>query len=62
MRRVRVLITFFVVLLIALVGLGWMWTGSHQPPALRHASHVVLALAACAGIFGLARIWRPSRS
>jgi len=55
---VRVGITSFVVILLSVVTLGWIWTNSHQPPALRSASHVVLGLAAAAGIFAIARIWR----
>ena len=62
MRLVRVAITFFLVVLLAVVTMGWIWTGSHQPPPLRTASHMVLAIAAFAGIFALARIWRPDRS
>ena len=62
MRLVRVAITFFILLLLAVVTMGWIWTGSHQPPPLRTASHVVLAIAAVAGIFALARVWRPDRS
>jgi membrane protein YdbS with pleckstrin-like domain len=62
MRLVRAAITAFVLLLLAVVSLGWIWTGSHQPPPLRTASHVVLSIAAFAGIFALARIWRPERS
>jgi hypothetical protein len=58
MMLVRVGITCFVVILLSVVTLGWIWTGSHQPPALRAASHVVLGLAAGAGILALARIWR----
>ena len=59
MFLVRAAITFFVVVLLTVVTMGWFWTGSHQPPALRAASQVVLAIAACAGIFALVRIWRP---
>lgn len=55
---VRVAISAFVLLLLIIVTLGWMWTTRHQPPALKVASHVVLALAALAGVFGLTRIWR----
>jgi membrane protein YdbS with pleckstrin-like domain len=62
MRLVRLAITFFVVLLLTVVTLGWRWTGAHQPPPLRTASHVVLSLAAFAGIFALATIWRSDRS
>ena len=62
MGLIRVAITFFVVLLLTVVTMGWIWTGNHQPPPLRTASHVVLGIAAFAGIFALARIWRPDRS
>ena len=61
-RLVRVAITAFVVLLLTVVTRGWIWTGSHQPPPLRTASHVVLAISAFAGVFALTRIWRPDRS
>jgi len=62
MRLVRVAITLFVALLLAVVTMGWIWTGRHQPPPQRTASHVVLAIAAVAGVFALARIWRSDRS
>jgi hypothetical protein len=55
---VRLIITVFVLILLTVVTLGWMWTASHQPPPLRTASHVVLGIAAAAGVFALARIWR----
>ena len=55
---VRIAITAFVTLLLIIVTLGWIWTTSHQPPALRTASHVVLTIAALAGIFAVAKIWR----
>ena len=58
MFAVRLGITGFVLILLSVVTLGWIWTGSHQPPPLRTASHVVLGIAAAAGIFALARIWR----
>jgi hypothetical protein len=44
--------------LLAIVTAGWSWTQAHQPPPLRAASHVVLGMAALAGVFGLTRIWR----
>ena len=62
MLLVRVTITGFVLLLLSIVTMGWIWTGSHQPPPLRTASHVVLSIAAFAGVFALATIWRPNRS
>ena len=58
MTAVRITITMFIAALLTIVALGWMWTNSHQPPALRNASHVVLAIAALAGVFALTRIWR----
>jgi membrane protein YdbS with pleckstrin-like domain len=59
MTAARIGITLFVLLLLTVVILGWIWTSSHQPPALRTASHIVLGLAAVAGVFALVRIWRP---
>ena len=58
MNAVRIGITVFILALLTIVTLGWMWTSSHQPPPLRTASHVVLAIAALAGIFALTKIWR----
>jgi membrane protein YdbS with pleckstrin-like domain len=55
---VRLAITGFVTLLLIIVALGWVWTARHQPPPLRTASHVVLTIAALAGIFAVAKIWR----
>ena len=55
---VRVAITGFVALLLLIVTLGWIWTAQHQAPALSLASHVVLTIAALAGIFAVAKIWR----
>jgi len=54
-------ITGFVTLLLIIVALGWAWTARHQPPALRTASHVVLTMAALAGVFAVAKIWRGDR-
>jgi tellurite resistance protein TehA-like permease len=57
MNAVRIGITVFILILLAIVTLGWIWTNGHQPPPLRTASHVVLALAGLAGIFALTKIW-----
>jgi tellurite resistance protein TehA-like permease len=57
MNAIRIGITVFILALLTIVTLGWMWTNGHQPPALRTASHIVLALAALAGIFALTKIW-----
>ena len=57
-NRVRIAITGFVALLLIIVTLGWIWTAQHQPPPLSRASHVVLTIAALAGVLAVARIWR----
>jgi tellurite resistance protein TehA-like permease len=62
MRLVRVTTTTFVLAILFIVVMGWTWTASHQPPALRTASHIVLFMAAAAGVFALAKIWRLDRS
>ncbi|HEY7055074.1 MAG TPA: hypothetical protein VH458_01050 [Vicinamibacterales bacterium] len=59
MNAVRIGITMFILILLAIVTLGWMWTAAHQPPAPRTASHVVLGVSAVAGVLALAKIWRP---
>jgi len=59
MLRVRLAISVFILALLTVVTLGWVWTDGHQPRPLRTASHTVLAIAAVAGVFALARIWRP---
>ena len=46
MIKFRIGITVFVLILLGIVTLGWIWTGSHQPPGLSRASHVVLGIAA----------------
>jgi hypothetical protein len=55
---VRISITLFIILLIAIVTLGISWTSTHQPPPLRTASQIVLGAAGLAGILAIARIWR----
>ena len=50
-------ITGFVAVLLTIVALGWVWTASHQPPALRTASHVVLTIAGLAGVFAVVKVW-----
>ena len=56
----RLAISAFVAILLVVVGLGWIWTSRNQPAALATASHVVLGIAALAGLFALFVIWRPN--
>ena len=55
-------ITGFVTVLLIIVALGWAWTTRHQPPPLRTASHIVLTIAALAGVFAVAKIWRDDHA
>jgi hypothetical protein len=58
MNFVRITISLFIVVLIAVSAVGWIWTGSHQSPSDSEASRVVLTLAALAGVAGLVALWR----
>jgi len=57
MNTLRIAITFFTLILLIILVLGWGWTGAHQPPPARLASHVVLGIATLAGVFAIVRIW-----
>jgi hypothetical protein len=58
MTGIRVAISLFILILLIAVVAGWVWTGSHQPPAQSLASRVVLTVAALVGVVGLVKIWR----
>jgi hypothetical protein len=58
MNRVRIVISLFIAILIAVSVTGWIWTGRHQPAPQAMASRVVLTLGIVAGIVALATIWR----
>ena len=58
MTVVRLLISFFVLLLIAVSAAGWIWAGSHQTPGQAVASHLVLGVGMFAGVVCLITIWR----
>jgi hypothetical protein len=58
MNIVRIAITLFILVVIAVSALGWIWTGSHQTPSESEASRVVLTLGVLAGVAGLAALWR----
>jgi membrane protein YdbS with pleckstrin-like domain len=60
---IRLTASIFILILISLVAMGWIWTGTHQPPEQAVAARIVLALAALAGVFGLVALWRwPGRT
>jgi hypothetical protein len=58
---IRLVASAFIIVLIALTAMGWVWTGSHQPPAQAIGGRAVLALAALAGVAGLVALWRWPR-
>ena len=60
MNAVRLLISLFIVVLIAIAATGWIWTGSHQPAAQAFASRAVLTLSILAGLGGLTLLWRTT--
>ena len=63
MTAIRLTASIFILVLIALSAMGWIWTGTHQPPAQAVAARIVLALAALAGVVGLVALWRwPGRA
>jgi hypothetical protein len=62
MIAIKLTITAFVAVLLLIVGAGWQWTARHQPPEKAIASHMVLGIAAAAGIVGLVAIWRPRQA
>jgi membrane protein YdbS with pleckstrin-like domain len=57
-NAIRIAASAFIVVLITLTAMGWVWTGTHQPPAQAMAARAVLALAALAGVIGLIALWR----
>lgn len=63
MNAIRLAASLFILVLIALSAMGWVWTGTHQPPAQALAGRTVLVLAAVAGVVGLVALWRwPGRT
>ena len=61
MNAIRVAASLFILVLIGLSAMGFMWTGTHQPPAQAVAGRIVLALSALAGVVGLIALWRWPR-
>ena len=61
MNVIRIAISFFILVVMALSVTGWIWTGSHQTAAQSAASRVVLSLCVVAGVVGLAALWRNRR-
>ena len=45
MNAIRLAASLFILVLIGVSAMGWVWTGTHQPPAQALAGRTVLALA-----------------
>ena len=58
MNVIRLAISLFILVVIALAITGWFWTGAHQTASQSTASRVVLGLCVVAGIVGLTALWR----
>jgi hypothetical protein len=62
-NAIRLAASLFILVLIGVSAMGWVWTGTQQPPAQALAGRTVLALAALAGVIGLVALWRsPGRT
>jgi hypothetical protein len=61
MAKIRLAASAFILVLIVLSAMGWVWTGTHQPPAQALAGRAVLGLGALAGVVGLIALWRWPR-
>src|SRR5262249_22845399 len=62
MNTIRIVISLFIAVLIAVSAGGWVWTGAHQLASQAAASHVVLGLGMLAGVVGVVAIWRAKPS
>jgi hypothetical protein len=58
---IRVAASLFILVLIGLSAMGWVWTGTHQPPDQALAARTVLVLSALSGVGGLIALWRGRR-
>ncbi len=58
MNVIRLAISLFILVVMALAVTGWFWTGAHQDASQSAASRVVLGLCVVAGIVGLTALWR----
>jgi hypothetical protein len=61
-NAIRLTASVFILILIGLLAMGWVWTGTHQPLAQAAAARSVLMLAAMAGVVGLVALWRRRRT
>jgi membrane protein YdbS with pleckstrin-like domain len=58
-KGIRIAITAFTLLLMAVSAMGWVWwNGANQPAGQVFAGRTVLLLGMLAGIVGLVAIWR----
>ena len=58
---IRLGISMFLIVVIAIATTGWIWTGRHQSPSQSLASRVVLTASIVAALGGLSALWRGCR-
>jgi hypothetical protein len=58
MNAIRVAISLFISVLIAIAVMGWRWTSAHQTASQSAASHLALGLSIAAGVVGVITVWR----
>jgi hypothetical protein len=58
MYGVRLGISAFILVIIAVLVRGWFWSAAHQPASQSTASRAVLTLAIGGSIIGLGALWR----
>ena len=60
-NAIRLAMTAFTGIVVALSAIGIRWTSQHQPPASALASAAVLAISSAFAIVALVVIWRSGR-
>ena len=55
---IRIAISLFIAVLVAVSALGWIWVGARLSPAQAVAGRVVLAAGVIAAGFALSVLWR----
>jgi len=61
-NAIRLAMTTFTGIVLALSAIGIRWTSQHQPPAAAVASATVLAISSAFAIAALVVIWRKGAS
>ena len=57
-KTIRLAISLFILVLIAVSAAGWVWTGLRQTASQSAGSDVVIGICILAGVVGLIALWR----